>query len=424
MTELETTLQESGEDLSRIGAADVVLAIPTYNNRETVGAVLESGLEALLGRNGLRPVIVNADGASKDGTPEFVREMVGSRVPLIQVRYPVYPVHKLTAPLAGVPGRGEALDAVFAVSRKLGAKVCTVLDADLKSVNADWVERLTTPVLNNGIDIVAPFYLRHKFDGMINAGIVYPFTRALYGKRVRQALGADLAFSARLMDFYANHERPDGAQPAIDPWSVVPAICGGFEPGQTFLGPRVVDNREVTPDLSVTLRLVLGGLFDQMESTVAFWQKVRGSEPVPWFGPPLEVNDEPAQVNVKRMRDSFKLGLHDLQEIWAKVLPPATFFELRKMSRMPEESFCFPDEVWARTVYDFALGYHVRAIGRDHLLQAMTPLYLGWVASFVNDLQAANQAEVEDRLERLATQFDVQKRYLISRWRSPDKFNP
>jgi hypothetical protein len=57
------------------------------------------------------------------------------------------------------------------------------------------------------------------------------------------------------------------------------------------------------------------------------------------------------------------------------------------------------------------------------LLKAITPLYLGWAASFTREMENAGGAEVERRLERLSLEFEAQKRYLISRWRWPDRFN-
>jgi hypothetical protein len=39
-------------------------------------------------------------------------------------------------------------------------------------------------------------------------------------------------------------------------------------------------------------------------------------------------------------------------------------------------------------------------------------------------MQNAGAAEMEQRLEYLSMQFESQKKYLISRWRWPDRFNP
>jgi hypothetical protein len=118
------------------------------------------------------------------------------------------------------------------------------------------------------------------------------------------------------------------------------------------------------------------------------------------------------------------LGARDLIEIWRLVLPTATLFELGKLSRLAAERFRIPDELWVRIVYDFALGHRLRTISRDHLLGAMTPLYLGWVASYALESESSSAVNVEQRLEQLALAYEAAKPYLVSRWRWPDRFNP
>ena len=424
--ERDAVLEDARQDVSRIGAADVVVGIPTYNNRKTIERTAEAALAAIgNGFSGQKVALINADGSSRDGTTEHLREVVGDRVAMLQVRYPVYPVDKFSAPLAGVPGRKEAAVTVFRLARQLGARVCALLDAEVESITGDWIDRLTRPVLSGEADLVVPVYLRRKFDGLINSGILSPFARALSGKRLRQPSGADLGFSAELMDFFVERAGSTAQTPSVvDPWSTMPPITHGFGVGQAFLGARVVRTHEVPPDLSSTLRLVLTNLFEQMEHTASFWQKVRGSETVPWFGSPHAVDAEPVEINRKPMIESFRQGCQDLIEIWRLIMSPATLLELRRLERQPESGFRFRDDTWARVVYDFALAFHLRVIRRDHLLQAITPLYLGWAASFTIEAESASGAEVEERLERLAMEFETQKRYLISRWRWPDKFNP
>ena len=124
------------------------------------------------------------------------------------------------------------------------------------------------------------------------------------------------------------------------------------------------------------------------------------------------------------MVESFQLGNRELQEVWGLVLPPSTLFELRKLARLPVEQFRIPDELWVRIVYDFAIAHRLRTISRDHLLRSMTPLYLGWVASYAQDLKASGAPTSEGRLERLSLAYEVGKPYLVSRWRWPDRFNP
>jgi hypothetical protein len=124
------------------------------------------------------------------------------------------------------------------------------------------------------------------------------------------------------------------------------------------------------------------------------------------------------------MLELFRLGARDLPEVWSLVLPPASLFELRKLSSLAPGQFRMPDELWARIVYDFALGHRLRTINRDHLLRAMTPLYLGWLASYALEMQNATVRAAEQRLERLCQAFEANRPYLVSRWRWPDSFNP
>ena len=85
-----------------------------------------------------------------------------------------------------------------------------------------------------------------------------------------------------------------------------------------------------------------------------------------------------------------------------------------------------PDSLWTRIVYDFILAYRLRTINRGHLLGALTPLYLAWVASHLVLTSDANPDSVapEDHIQTLAAAFEADKPYLVSRWRWPDRFNP
>jgi hypothetical protein len=129
-------------------------------------------------------------------------------------------------------------------------------------------------------------------------------------------------------------------------------------------------------------------------------------------------------MDVNSMIESFHLGAQNLQDVWGLALPPTTLLELRKLSRLPADRFRVPDELWARIVYDFALGHRLRAISSEHLLRSITPLYLGWIASFALEVKTAGEAQREAVLERLCKAYEANKAYLVSRWRWPDRFNP
>ena len=130
-----------------------------------------------------------------------------------------------------------------------------------------------------------------------------------------------------------------------------------------------------------------------------------------------------AGEEVRSLVDNYRAAFENLREIWALVLPPQSLLALKKMSISSPESFHLSPALWARTVYDFALAFHLRTLNRGHLLGALTPLYLAWVASFLRSTEVDANGGPEI-LEGTANAFEQEKSYLVSRWRWPDRFNP
>ncbi|MBI3894701.1 MAG: glycosyl transferase family 2 [Acidobacteria bacterium] len=425
---LSATLPEDKQQaLEKIGAAEIVFGIPTYNHAETIVTVVQAvqaGLRKYFPEN--KSLLIHSDGGSTDGTSERVLEAAREEVSLLQIPYPAYPVQKLSAPYNGIPNKESALRTLFQLAQSLEAKVCAVVSPDLQSITPDWVGSLVQPILEKGFDLACPCYSRSKYDGAITSGIVYPFLRSLYGKRIRDPLGEDLAFSQRFINHCLAQDRWDreAARLGIEMWTLTEAICAGFPICQVWLGPKVHPSRNAASDVSTVLAQILGSLFLEMENKVGFWQKARVSAAVPVWGGRCEVVENPTPVDITHMMTAFRLGYQTLQEIWGLLLPPATMLELKKLANRSEEAFRLADAIWARIVYDFALGHRLRVINRDHLLRSLTPLYLGWVASFILQTQEVSPQQVEDRIETLCLAYESQKPYLISRWRWPDRFNP
>ena len=323
-------------------------------------------------------------------------------------------------PFSGTEQR-DLFQPLSAIASRVGARACVLIGAQPDGVTPDAVRALLVPVVDRQIDLVLPQYSRHKFEGLLNTAIVYPLTRALYGQRVEGQLGVDFGFSARCLAALA--ERPAGAVAARPLWLLTVATVRGLRVGQAWLD-RWLPPVEQTTDLSTALAQVTGSLFEDMEPHAATWQRARGSQPVPVFGRPGPPPDEVREVSVADQLESFRIGARNLQDVWARILSPGTMVELNRLTRLADDNFRVPDELWARLLFDFALGHRLRLISRDHLLRAMTPLYLGWVASFVQEMAAADVRSVRDRVERLCLAFESAKPSLVARWRWPDRFNP
>jgi len=100
-------------------------------------------------------------------------------------------------------------------------------------------------------------------------------------------------------------------------------------------------------------------------------------------------------------------------------LGPETLSEVGTVAALELAAFRFPDPLWVRVVYDFALAYHRRRLTGDQLLRSLVPLYLGRTAAFVIGTAGKDVEDVERAIRDLANEYLKQKSYVAERWGEP-----
>jgi len=403
-------------ELEGVPPCEIAVGVLTYNNAETVPAVAEvvrAGLERHF--PGAPAVLINADAGSTDGTPD---RLAAAGLPLVRARHATPLAQRLAVPFHGVPGRGAALRLTFAVARRLGARGLGLLEADVSSSADEWLGRLLRPVLEQKADLVVPVHARHRYDGTITNLVLAPLVRALFGRRLHQPLAGAGALSARLLDrLLADPRWPAPGTNQTDFWIEGTAIADGFAVWEAWLGHRRAASRPRPADLPTMVAQAVGGLFAVMGGYDDLWLDIRGSEPVPAAGTPVASSVEPVALDVDRMVGAFRRGLRDLGTIWEHILAPETLGEVLSLDATSAARFRFPDELWTRVVYDFALGHHYNVVYRDHLLRSFVPLYLGRTAAFVVATRDREVGAAEAHLDGVGEAFERHKRYLVERWR-------
>jgi hypothetical protein len=409
--------EETRKRVEEIGAADLVLGIAGAVHSDELRAKAGDWIQSLAPAP-FKAVVVYA--GLQD--PVAIESAAGVEF----VPYPSPPQDPSFGPWAEI---STAQRSVLSLALLFQARACSVLHRDLAVLSEATLPLLVCPVLDARSDLVSPIYPESKYEGLIYKSILVPLSRALFGKRVRSPLPFDFCASARVLPKLAD-PGPLGGQPG--PPLLWPSNVVAMEAGhicQTHLQATHTTQTDGL-ELSAVLAQLVGALFQEVEICAPQWQRVRGSQVAPVCGasPALDsaaknagepVDAKP--LDTQPLIDSFLLGSRNLEEVWRLVLPPVTLFELKRLTRLAPGEFRMPDEMWARIVYDFALAYRLRRIGRTHLLGALTPLYLGWVASYAQEVAAATAAQADDRVERLAQVFEANKPYFVSRWRWPDR---
>jgi hypothetical protein len=287
------------------------------------------------------------------------------------------------------------------------------------NIEPDWLSKLMRPIYRDGFDLVTPTYRRHKFEGLLITNLLYPMTRALYGLRIREPYSPEFGFSGRLgTQFLGQNVWTDGTGAAgAELRFSLAAITGKSRVGQSFLGEKIHIERN-SADLVPALRQTVGALFSALEPDFSIWSVVVGSQPVPTTGPDQEVLLEPLRVNRKRLRDMFSTGVAELESVFQTILAASTLAELQRIARLGEEDFHYPAELWVKTVYEFAAAYQKSVISRDHIIQALAPLFRGRALTFLIENRSASASDVEQSIEGLCLEFERLKPYLLQMWKS------
>ena len=446
------------DEIARLGRADIMVGIPSFKNAATIGYVVRAAQAGLVQYfPDLRPVLVNSDAGSPDGTarvvvetepPDYIEQILlvrpKNRLARVSLTYPE---------IDGVGGKGAALRTVFEIAAALQVEALVVVDSDLRSILPEWVELLAGPILKGGYDFVAPLYARYKYDGTITNTVTYPLTRRLYGNRIRQPIGGDFGVSGDLIKHYLAQDdwTPDVSRFGIDIWMTTTALTGGFAVCQARLGAKVHDPKDPGSDLGPMFRQVVGTILRLARDHAGTWLAIRGSHDVPAYGFERIMDPPPLEVNTLRLLSEFHAGALTMADTWQAMLAPDNFATVMTLAREAGElaaavqnrlgiagggegsgaagtglstaelaealsAFHFPDDIWARIVYDLVIAARPGDAPVERFVAALVPIYFGRVGSFIIENRHVTTDQAEERVERQAREFELLKPYLIDRW--------
>jgi hypothetical protein len=400
-----------------VGEVDLLVGLPTHNNAKTVGQVvqiIQAGIVKTFPRD--RTVILNVDGGSRDGTPDIVTgASIDERRPYNA--YTLRTLPSISTRYGSSPSSETALRTILAAADLLRAKACAVISPESTNIEAEWPVRLLNPIYRDNFDFVAPIYRRHKFEGILVSNLVYPMTRALYGQRLREPFATEFGFSARLAsEFLAKHVwRREPGQLGTELDLTLSAIAGGYRICQSFLGTKSRGEHQ-PDDLVAALRQTVGVLFSSLEPNFAFWSANDGGKPVPTVGAEGEITLDPIRLNRKRLKQMFSYGVAELEPVLRSILSASTLSELQRIAGLDDDNFRYPAELWVKTVYEFAASHHKSVMSRDHIVQALAPLYRGRMFTFMVENRSSSAEDIENNIENLCREFERSKPYLLELW--------
>jgi glucosylglycerate synthase len=404
--------------LINIGEVDILVGLPTHNNVKTVGTILQQIQSGILrGFPRERAAIINVDAGSRDGTPELVTGISIDDVHRNANLYALRTLHSISTQYTGDSASGGALKIILSAAELLRARACVVMSPESSNAEPDWLSRLMTPIYREDYDLVTPTYRRHKFEGVLITNLVYPMVRALYGLRVREPYATEFGFSGRFGSQFLGQNNWEGGAglTGVELRFTLAALSAGCRVAQSAIGGKDHIERR-SADLVPALRQTVGSLFSALEADFPVWSAITGSRPVPTTGSEGEVTLEPLRVNRKRLREMFSTGVTELDSVFQSILSEPTREELKQIATRDEDDFRYSAELWVKTVYEFAVAFQKSVINRDHIIQALAPLFRGRALTFLAENRNSSAAGVENDIESLCLEFERLKPYLLQMW--------
>ncbi len=359
---------------------DIAAGIPSYNEEDNISLVtrqLDRGLNEYF--PGKIAVIVNMDSCSRDKTVEkFMNTTTHSGKKVLMKE--------------GVRGKGNMVRMLLEFINSRNIEYALMVDADLKSITPDWVHLLLNPVFN-GHDYCAPLYSRHKYDGTITNLIVYPLVYGLYGWDIRQPIGGDFAFSKRAADCWMGEEWFESTRHyGIDNFMTTAAVCRGLKICQAKLGAKI--HKASGPKLGQMFIQVVATLFENAHRCFNFISGVREVSRPEIFGN-REATPEEVVLDSEEIKQKADRDFERYRQIYEDILPAGMPGRIRSGIDAAD---------WCVTVYSFLKNYN-KIADKEHLIQALSPLYFSRIHSFIEETRDMGQLEAENLIRENAKIF-------------------
>jgi glucosyl-3-phosphoglycerate synthase len=191
-----------------------VVIFPAKNEEDTIEHVIRTAKKS---RH--NPQVIVVDAYSTDRTAEIARKN-GARV--IQQDNRLF------------PAKGIAMKKGITEAIKIKADIVLFLDADIKNLTPDWIDKLVDGCAN--CDMVRGYYQRHAQDAAVTKLIAKPMMRVFFPElsHFEQPLSGEVCARMEVWKSLLGKNSPDGW--GVDIWFLIEAAMSGYQIKEIFLG--------------------------------------------------------------------------------------------------------------------------------------------------------------------------------------------
>ena len=198
----------------------VIVIFPAKNEEGTIEKAISTAKQSYY-----KPEILVVDAYSTDKTAELASRE-GATV--------------IQQPTQMYPAKGLAMRAGIEESiRKSAADIILFLDADIKNLTSEWVDKLVKALIDDNCDMSRGFYTRHARDAAVTKLIARPMLHVFFPElsHFEQPLSGEVCARTQVWENLLNRSQsPDGW--GIDVWFLIEAAMSGYNVKEVFMGNK------------------------------------------------------------------------------------------------------------------------------------------------------------------------------------------
>lgn len=200
----------------------VIVIFPAKNEEGTIVNSIASARQSHF-----KPDVILVDAYSTDRTT-YLAEKAGAIV--------------IQQPTRIFPAKGLAMKAGLNEAFKRSADVIVFLDADIRNLTPDWVNKLVQSLIDDNCDMSRGFYTRHARDAAVTKLVARPMLHTFFPElsHFEQPLSGEVCARRQvwenILKSAVDNPSPDGW--GIDVWLLIEAALSGYHIKEIFMGTK------------------------------------------------------------------------------------------------------------------------------------------------------------------------------------------
>jgi glucosyl-3-phosphoglycerate synthase len=201
----------------------VIVIFPAKNEEDTVEHSIAAAKQSYY-----KPDVILVDAYSTDKTADLA-ERAGAIV--------------IQQPTKIFPAKGLAMKAGLRNAFGRSVDIILFLDADIRSLTPEWVDKLVNALFDNSCDMSRGFYTRHTRDAAVTKLVARPMLHTFFPElsHFEQPLSGEVCARRQVWENILRRDGNSGYTPdgwGIDIWFLIEAAVAGYHIKEIFMGTK------------------------------------------------------------------------------------------------------------------------------------------------------------------------------------------